>query len=110
VAATSHAREEDPVTLIRILPLLFVLALGACKKDGEEIADELATLKKQVCACQDEACAEAVSEKRRELRRKAKEKYQGKDKDSIDKGVMERLNKLDDEFRACRNRFRGDDL
>lgn len=85
-----------------------VLALGGCgKKDKlDGVISELEGWKTKMCACTDAACAEKVHEDYKKWEDKMEKEMGDMDKDKIDKSKIEKIEKLDDERKDCRRKFR----
>lgn len=85
-----------------------VLALSGCgKKDKlDGVISELEGWKSKMCACKDAACAEKVHEDYKKWEDKMEKEMGDVDKDKIDKSKIEKIEKLDDERKDCRRKFR----
>jgi hypothetical protein len=89
--------------VIYTVSLFAAFALAGCGgKKGEEFVGKMEGLKKEMCACKDAECAAKVEEKMDKLENEFESKF--KSEKDVDKGVMEKLEKLDDEFRECRDK------
>jgi hypothetical protein len=86
--------------------VLVAFALAGCGgKKGEEFVGKLEAIKKELCACKDMECAEKVKEKMDKLEEEFEKKF--KSEKDVDKSVMEKLEKIDDEMDACRDKLMG---
>lgn len=89
----------------RVLGVVFGLALAGCpSKKGsdkfDEILGQLERFKTEMCACKDAACADKVTEARREYRKTMREKL---DKDAKPSAEQDRKGKaFEAELQACR--------
>ena len=85
-----------------------VLALAGCgKKDKlDGVISQLESWKSKMCACQDAACAEKTHEDYKKWEDTMEKEMGDIDKDKIDKSKMEKIEKLDDERKDCRRKFR----
>lgn len=91
---------------MRTLAFVLVAVMG-CKSDQraqrdkfDEILGRLESFKTQMCACKDVACADKVTEARREYRKTMREKL---DKGSKPSAEQDRKGKaLEAELQACR--------
>ncbi len=95
--------------MIKSIALTFTLVLGlaACSKDkADELASERAPNKGEMCKCTDAACADKVAEKMDKLENKFEASF--KSEKDVPKATMEKIEKLDDEYRDCRNKARGE--
>ena len=78
----------------------FLFLAGCGGKKGEEFVGKMEGLKKEMCACKDMECSEKVEEKMDKLENEFESKF--KSEKDVDKGVMEKLEKINDEYRECR--------
>jgi hypothetical protein len=85
-----------------------VLAIGCKKKDPvDEVIAGLEDWKNKMCACKDKACVEKTHEDYKKWEDTVLEpKMKGMDEKKIDKAKMEKGDKLDDERKECRRKFR----
>ena len=89
------------------VPLFVAFALAGCGgKKGEEFVGKMEGIKKEMCACKDAECADKVEEKMDKLGKEFESKF--KSEKDVDKGVMEKIEKLDDEIRECKHKARGE--
>lgn len=91
--------------------LAVVLALGivGCgdKPSGQDVLDDMTKLKNETCKCTDEACLATV----REMADKMEDRWQAKYKDpkkEIGEAMMEKIDAVQDEAKACRRKMTGD--
>lgn len=75
---------------------------GACGDSG--LAADAQKLADEMCKCEDQACADKVMEKRSAFRKKAQEKY--KKKEDVPKDLLEKMDKIDKQYKECRNKLR----
>lgn len=95
--------------MIKSIALTFTLVLGlaACgKSKGDEIVSEFTALKNEMCKCTDAACADKVEEKSDKLQQKLESTW--KSEKDAPKDVVEKLEKLDDEYRDCKRKAMGE--
>lgn len=85
-----------------------VLALAGCgKKDKiDGIISEMEGWKSKMCACKDAECAEKVHEDYKKWEDGMEKEMKEIDPKTIDKSKMEKAEKLDDERKDCRRKFR----
>jgi hypothetical protein len=83
------------------LALAFVVGCGG---KGDELYGEAKKITDELCACKDEACADAVREKRSALKKKARETFAKKE--DVPEDLMKKMNELDDKWRECRDKIR----
>jgi hypothetical protein len=94
---------------MRALLLVGLLGVVGCKKDGdrfEAILTQLATFKDQMCACKDAACADKVSEARREYKKTMRDQL-GKDAKPTD-DQDRRGKQLEADLQTCRKALSAD--
>jgi hypothetical protein len=84
-----------------------LLAIGCGKKDPVDKAIAgLEDWKNKMCACKDKACVDKVHEDYKKWENDTLEPMmKGLDEKNIDKGKMEKGDKLDQERKECRRKF-----
>jgi len=87
--------------LITALGLAF--ALAACG-GGSGIEKEMNTWKDKMCACKDKACTEKTMDEYRAWTKGKRDEAKKMSKDQLDK-----LEKIEDELKACRRKYRDAD-
>jgi hypothetical protein len=87
------------------LALSFVLAVG-CKKDPiDQVISDLDSWKSKMCACSDNPCTEKVHTEFKKYQEGMREKFKSLDKDDIDKSKVEKIEKMEKEYKACRRKY-----
>lgn len=82
-----------------VASVLLGFGLGACG-GGSELENKMKKSRDDMCACTDKACADKVQE---EYKAWTKEARKG---EKPDKATMEKLDAMDQEFKACRRKLR----
>lgn len=77
-------------------------ALGAC--GGSGIEKEMGEWKDKMCACKDKACTEKTMDDYRAWTKGKRDEAKKMSKDQLDK-----LEKIEDELKACRRKYRDAD-
>ena len=83
----------------KILVATLLLGLGACG-GGSELEKKMKKSRDDMCACQNKECADKVQE---EYKAWTTEARKG---EKPDKDTMEKLDKIDSEYKACRRKLR----
>ena len=87
-----------------IVAMLLAFAAG-CGGKGDELISEYKKITSEMCACKDEACADKVKEKEGALEEKAGKMFA--DKKDVPKELIEKWEKVEDEFNACRRKAKS---
>src|SRR5829696_7755672 len=96
-AVVSRSRRMRPMRKILIASLL--LGLAACGKGGG-LEKEMKGWKDKVCKCTDKACADKTWEEYRAWQKTKRDAAKDMPKDQVEKLVA-----VEDEAKACRNKF-----
>lgn len=86
------------------------IGCGGGKKDKlDEAVAGLESWKSKMCACKDKACVEKTHEDYKKWENDTLEPMmKGFDEKTADKGKMEKAEKLDDERKECRRKYRDE--
>jgi hypothetical protein len=105
------ARQHPSLTIVRMLKLTFVMGIclgmfGCSKGKLDEVGEGLDSWATKMCACKDKACADKTHEDYKKWENDVLEPaVKGMKESDIDKGTMEKLDKLDDKRKDCRRKF-----
>jgi hypothetical protein len=94
-----------------MLMVAFATLVGCGGGKLDKVEKGLAEYKDKMCACKDKACTEKVQEEYKKWENDVLEPtVKGMNEKDIDKGTMEKLDKLDDGRKECRRKFRDADV
>ncbi len=98
---------------LALLAGLFIALSGCSKSKLDEAISKSEEFKSRMCECKDTKCADKVKEDSRAYEKSMKDSFTEEEAKKMmeDKGnaeKIEKLEKLDSEMRACRNKLKDD--